>query len=152
MCVRHMSTCRGDLARRLVTMAGLRESLRGAKSRARCPKCPLRDLCALGTRYRPINWLFAAELALDLWSHGCVCSVQHHHAGGDMVEVVLGWTSGATVSDYDINSKIRARHYLRNHRGYNRSRLTEGIGRSARPSGGRPKTTPCHPPTPPYCV
>ena len=36
-----------------------------------------------------------------------------------MVEVVLGWTSGAILSDYDINSKIRARCPMRNEHGYN---------------------------------
>ncbi len=30
------------------------------------------------------------------------------------LEVPLGWTSGAIVSDYDTISKIRARHEMRN--------------------------------------
>ena len=32
----------------------------------------------------------------------------------------LGWMSGATVRDYDINSKIQARHEMRNRHGYKR--------------------------------
>ena len=66
-----------------------------------------------------------------------------------LVEVLfVGWTSGATVSDYDINSKIRARQSTRNRRGYNRYNGTDGIGRSARPASVLPKTVPRQPPRP----
>ena len=43
-----------------------------------------------------------------------VWHLQHHHAGDDMLEVPLGWTFGAIVSDCDTNSKIRARYPTRN--------------------------------------
>ena len=35
-----------------------------------------------------------------------------------MVEVLFEWMSGAIMSDYDINSKIRARLSTRNEQGY----------------------------------
>ena len=34
-----------------------------------------------------------------------VWHLQHHHAGDDMLEVPLGWTFGAIVSDCDMISK-----------------------------------------------
>ena len=43
-----------------------------------------------------------------------VWHLQHHHAGDDMLEVPLGWTFGAVVSDCDMISKIRARQCTRN--------------------------------------
>ena len=48
-----------------------------------------------------------------------VWHLQHHHAGDDMLEVPLGWTFGAVVSDYDMISKIRARQSVRNQLSYN---------------------------------
>ena len=46
-------------------------------------------------------------------------SGQHHagisaDAGRGVLEVPLGWTSGAVVSDHDVISKIRARQTTRN--------------------------------------
>ena len=43
-----------------------------------------------------------------------VWHLQHHHAGDDILEVPLGWTFGAVVSDCDMISKIRARYATRN--------------------------------------
>ena len=43
-----------------------------------------------------------------------VWHLQHDHAGDDVLEVLLGWTFSAAVSDYDTNSKIRARQSTRN--------------------------------------
>ena len=36
-----------------------------------------------------------------------VWHLQHDHAGDDILEVPLGWTFGAVVSDCDMISKIR---------------------------------------------
>ena len=36
-----------------------------------------------------------------------VWHLQHDHAGDDVLEVLLGWTFSAAVSDCDTNSKIR---------------------------------------------
>ena len=47
-------------------------------------------------------------------SSGCVWHHQHRCAGDDVLELPLGWMSGAIVSDYDLISKIRARQCLRN--------------------------------------
>ena len=73
--------------------------------------------------------------------------------GGDaVVEVLLGGCAvrAATVRDYDINSKIRARQSTRNHHGYNRYSVTHGIGRSARAASGPALSfRPRDPPTPP---
>ena len=43
------------------------------------------------------------------------CRRRRRHAGA-----ALGWMSGAIVSDYDLNSKIRAQNRTRNRCGYNR--------------------------------
>ena len=43
-----------------------------------------------------------------------VWHLQHDHAGDDVLEVLLGWTFSAAVSDCDTNSKIRARQSTRN--------------------------------------
>ena len=43
-----------------------------------------------------------------------VWHLQHDHAGDDVLEVLLGWTFSAAVSDCDTNSKIRARCATRN--------------------------------------
>ena len=47
-------------------------------------------------------------------SYGCVWHFQQRYAGDDVLELPLGWMSGAIViaSDYDIitNSKIRRPH------------------------------------------
>ena len=53
-------------------------------------------------------------------SYGCVWHHQHGCAGDDVLELPLEWMSGAIVSDYDINSKIRAHCPMRNRHGYNR--------------------------------
>ena len=55
-----------------------------------------------------------------------VWHLQHHHAGDDMLEVPLGWTFGAVVSDCDMISKIRARQSERNRLSIPRYYLTEG--------------------------
>ena len=47
-------------------------------------------------------------------SSGCVWHHQHRCAGDDVLELPLGWMSGAIVNDYDIISKIRARLPVRN--------------------------------------
>ena len=52
--------------------------------------------------------------ALTHESHGCVWHHQHRCVGDDVLELPLGWMSGAIVNDYDIISKIRARQSLRN--------------------------------------
>ena len=51
-------------------------------------------------------------------SSGCVWHHQHRCAGDDVLELPLGWMSGAIVSDYDLISKIRARWSTRNHELY----------------------------------
>ena len=40
----------------------------------------------------------------------CLAHCQHRHVGGDKLELPLGWMSGAIANDYDIISKIGARH------------------------------------------
>ena len=52
-------------------------------------------------------------------SYGCVWHLQHRRAGDDLVEVPLGWMSGAIVSDHGMISKIRARCPMRNRELYN---------------------------------
>ena len=39
-------------------------------------------------------------------SYGCVSHFQHRCAGDDVLELPLGWMSGAIVNDYDMISKI----------------------------------------------
>ena len=51
-------------------------------------------------------------------SSGCVWHHQHRCAGDDVLELPLGWMSGAIVSDHDMISKIRARLSLRNREFY----------------------------------
>ena len=65
-------------------------------------------------------------------SYGCVWHLQHRRAGDAMVEVPLRWMSGAIVSDYDMISKIRARHDTRNRHGYNSISGLYSVRRSAR--------------------
>ena len=67
------------------------------------------------------------------------------------LEVPLGWTFGAIVNDYDINSKIRARLGTRNRHGYNFPTGRDSVRRSARASSVPPKTTPHDPPHPFRC-
>ena len=78
-----------------------------------------------------------------------VWHLQHHHAGDDMLEVPLGWTFGAVVSDCDMISKIRARLPVRNRLSIPRYYLTDGRGVRVRAGSGRPKTVSRQPPTPP---
>ena len=47
-------------------------------------------------------------------SSGYVWHHQHRCAGDDVLELPLGWMSGAIASDQDLISKIRARHGTRN--------------------------------------
>ena len=47
-------------------------------------------------------------------SSGCVWHHQHRCAGDDVLELPLGWMSGAIASDQDLISKIRARQSTRN--------------------------------------
>ena len=63
-----------------------------------------------------------------------VWHLQHHHAGDDMLEVPLGWTFGAVVSDCDMISKIRARQYTRNRLSIPRYYLTKDRGVRVRPA------------------
>ena len=55
------------------------------------------------------------------------------------LEVPLGWTFGAIVNDYDINSKIRTRQSTRNRHGYNSLTGRDSVRRSARASSGLQK-------------
>ena len=57
-----------------------------------------------------------------------VWHLQHHHTGDDVLEVPLGWTFGAVVSDCDMISKIGARHSVRNRLSIPRYYLTDGRG------------------------
>ena len=81
-----------------------------------------------------------------------VWHLQHHHAGDDMLEVPLGWTFGAIVSDCDMISKIRARQSTRNRLSIPRYYLTKGRGVRVRAGSVPPKTVPRQPPTPPYVI
>ena len=104
------------------------------------PPCTVREMSA-----RQIEWglhvcVFDSVTALDLWSHGCVCSVQHDARRRRRVGAALGWMSGAIVSDYDINSKIRARCVMRNEHGYNSLTGRSAIADVQTSVRGRPKS------------
>ena len=52
--------------------------------------------------------------ALTRESSGCAWCLHGADAGRGVLEVPLGWMSGAIVNDYDMISKIRARQSTRN--------------------------------------
>ena len=97
---------------------------------------------------------FYGVTAVTAESYGCVWYLKQRYAGDNVLEVSL--ESGVEVRCDNISQrtlvKIRARHGMRNEQGYNS--LTQDARLSPTFSDprlrGRPKTVPCHPPTPPY--
>ena len=73
-------------------------------------------------------------------SSGCVWRHQHRCAGDDVLELPLGWMSGAIVSDQDVISKIRAHCGMRNEHGYNSLTGRSAIADVQTLVRGRPKT------------
>ena len=84
--------------------------------------------------------------ALTRESSGCAWCLHGADAGRGVLEVPLGWTSGAIVSEHDMISKIRARHGTRNRELYTgqwadtrSSRVREQqVGRQKPPRVSRP--------------
>ena len=85
-------------------------------------------------------------------SFGCAGAVQARLAVRGVLEVVLGWTSGAIVIDVDMISKIGARCPMRNEHGYNslfgRSAIADVQTLVRAPSLSYPRQAP----TPPYSL